>query len=298
MSIPGTMSRFRIDELSGVDRPAQKGAKAVIMKRDSANPTPVPETVAHPVNEGDIMSTGIIKALGLAEAATEADIIAALTKRDEELAVIKSVAGMSDMEKAMYDGLMKADPAKAKAFLDMPAAERQMACKKAADAEETLTVGTATIAKSMVGEQAFAVMKAQQAQIEEQRAAFAKAQEAMADQTFAKRAGDEFPHLAGSVAERASVLKHLSTAPEAVQKAADAILKAAEATAKLAFKSSGHSDGKVIKTEGGAEAELTKLANELVKSSAGKLSFAKAYDEVAMANPSLYEAATNPPAAD
>jgi hypothetical protein len=254
--------------------------------------------VAHPVNEGDIMSTGIIKALGLAEAATEADIIAALTKRDEELAVIKSVAGMSDAEKAMYDGLMKADPAKAKAFLDMPEADRKAQCKKAADAEETLTVGTATIAKSMVGDQAFAVMKAQQAQIEEQRAAFAKAQDEMASASFAKRADDEFPHLAGSVADRASVLKHLSTAPEAVQKAADAILKAAEATAKLAFKSSGHADGKVIKTEGGAEAELTKLANELVKSSAGKLSFAKAYDEVAMANPSLYEAATNPPAAD
>lgn len=30
------MRRFRIDEISGVDRPAQKGARAVIMKRDSA----------------------------------------------------------------------------------------------------------------------------------------------------------------------------------------------------------------------------------------------------------------------
>lgn len=296
MSIPGIMTRFKINELSGVDRPAQKGAKAVIMKRDSAPQTPVPETVAHPVEKGDIMSTGIIKALGLAEAATEADIIAALAKRDEELAVAKSVAGMSDMEKAHYDGLMKADPAKAKAFLDMNEADRKMQCKKAADADETLSVGGATIAKSMVGDQAFAVMKAQQAQIEEQREAFAKAQEAMADQTFAKRASDDFPHLAGTVEDRAAVLKHIAKAPEAVQKAAEAILKAAEGSAKLAFKSVGHGNGQVTKTEGNAEAELTKLATELVKSSAGKLTFAKAYDQVALANPALYEAALNPAA--
>ena len=34
MGIGGRMTKFRIDELSGVDRPAQKGARKTIMKRD------------------------------------------------------------------------------------------------------------------------------------------------------------------------------------------------------------------------------------------------------------------------
>lgn len=41
---PGVMSKFRITELSGVDRPAQEGARAVIMKK-AAPPAPSPEPV-------------------------------------------------------------------------------------------------------------------------------------------------------------------------------------------------------------------------------------------------------------
>ncbi len=33
--LPGRMTRFRIDEISGVPKPAQEGARAVIMKSDA-----------------------------------------------------------------------------------------------------------------------------------------------------------------------------------------------------------------------------------------------------------------------
>jgi len=38
MSMPGVMTRFVIRELSGVDRPAQAGARAVLMKRANSLP--------------------------------------------------------------------------------------------------------------------------------------------------------------------------------------------------------------------------------------------------------------------
>jgi hypothetical protein len=38
-AIPGVMTKFRIRELSGVDQPAQAGARAVFMKRQDAAPT-------------------------------------------------------------------------------------------------------------------------------------------------------------------------------------------------------------------------------------------------------------------
>ncbi len=47
MTMPGVMSRFRITELSGVDRPAQAGATVAIIKRDDRQPITADEQAAN-----------------------------------------------------------------------------------------------------------------------------------------------------------------------------------------------------------------------------------------------------------
>ncbi len=113
---------------------------------------------------------------------------------------------------------------------------------------------------------------------------------------FAKRASDDFSHLAGSTEERAAVLKYLDGAPAEVKASAEAILKAAEGHAKFAFSRAGAGGG-FEKGEGETpEAKLTKLAKEYEKAHASTpgMTFAKAYDAVAQANPDLYEEVVNP----
>jgi hypothetical protein len=51
-AIPGTMSRFRITELSGVTKPAQEGARAVFMKRAADPPARDPEPSEPSTPEG------------------------------------------------------------------------------------------------------------------------------------------------------------------------------------------------------------------------------------------------------
>ncbi len=307
-TMPGKMTKFRIRELSGVDKPAQQGAKALFMKRD--------ESPAHGGQpEGATMPNAIKKALGLADTATDAEVEAAIVAKvaggdtaiakalepvQAALAVAKAKAAMTDKEKAFAAG-QKMDDAAVCKFMEQTPEARATEIAKADSGDEVLEVAGATIRKSVVGDGMFAIVKAQAAQIEANAAAIAKANDTAANATFAKRAVDEFPHLVGTVEERSAVLKHLSGAPPAVQKAAEAILKAAEATAKLAFSKLGtiemDDDGEatVTKNDGDAtvtksEAKLTKLANDLVAKDA-TLSFAKAYDQAATANPQLYEAA-------
>jgi hypothetical protein len=46
MAIPGVMTKFKIHEISGVDKPAQEGARICILKRDSTGDEPVGATFA------------------------------------------------------------------------------------------------------------------------------------------------------------------------------------------------------------------------------------------------------------
>lgn len=261
--------------------------------------------------DGGHMSNAIKKALGLADTATEEEVTAAviklgsaevkateakLAKAEAKSAYLAVLAKARPKDKAMPgmepDADDEPDSAKAKKFAEFMAkseSERDALIAKATEADETLTVGGASIRKSVVGEASFSIMKAQQAQIEANAADLKKAREETANAGFTKSATDDYGHLAGSVGERVLVLKHLSSADEPTRKAADAILKAAEATAKLAFTKLGHGQGNTETPEGGgAEAKLEKMAKERQASSGGKLTFEKAYDEVMQENPSLY----------
>lgn len=276
-SAPGIMRKFRINELSGVDVPAQGAAVAVIMKRAG-------EPGSGADNEGEAMSSEIKKALGLAETATDADVAAAIAKRDEDIAKANAErdeaiakASMTDATRAHYSELAKGDKEKAKAFLAMSEEDRQKEVKKAAEGDETVQIEGRTISKRAVGDDVFEIMKAQAERITKNEEDIRKAREATADATFAKQASTDFAHLAGTTEERASVLKFIATAPEDVRKAADAIFKAAEASAKLAFSKVGGRGGNPEAAD--AEGEIQKRAKEYQKADP-KLSDAEAYDKV------------------
>lgn len=317
MTTPGVMTKFKIKELSGVDRPAQAGARAVIMKR-AETPEEIAAAAAlakakqgpHPDHEGDPMSSEIKKALGLPETATDAELAAAITKAatsiaaletaTAELAIAKALASMTDVQKAYHADLAKSDAGKAKAFLDMKAEDKDAEVKKAASGDETVTLEGRTISKRAVGEDTFAILKGQAARIEANEAEIRKANEAAATATFEKAASEHYKHLAGTVAERGAVLKYLSLAPDDVKKSAETILKAAQAASEFAFTKRGtsvHKSGESLEGQGGepttAGEKLTKMASDLVAKSTTPITFAKAYDQVIQANPDLYEEATS-----
>lgn len=286
MAKPGVMTKFRIDELSGVDNPAQKGARAAIMKRDDDTDS----------TQGDTMSNLIIKALGLPEDASEKEAADAIAKSISDLAVAKAEGALTDAQRAVYADLKKADPAKAKAFLDSTDEEKDETCKKAASGDETVTVEGRTISKRAVGDDMFAIMKAQSDRIAKTEADIAKARDAAETASFIKSASEDYPSLAGSVEERALVLKALAKSDEATRAAGEAILKAAEAASSFAFSKRGTSaiaagTGLEKADDKNPAGKLDALAKAYQKDNAG-VSFAKAYEAVAMAHPDLYEAAT------
>lgn len=236
-------------------------------------------------NEGDTMSSAIKKALGLADTATDAEVATAIEKAAAastaaaaELTMAKALATLSDGTRAHYVELEKADKEKAKDFLAMEEADRKKEVAKALAGDETITLEGQTISKRAVGDAVFAVMKGQAARLDAQAADIAKAKEERETAIYKAAATTDYAHLAGTVDERASVLKAVAgIKDENVRKAAEAIFKAAEATAKVAFSRAGVGAGSIEKRS--AEDQLTTMAKELQKADP-KLDFAKAYSQV------------------
>lgn len=274
------MRKFRINEISGVDDPCQTGARAAIFKRNEATDTETGEAAMADATLEKAQSD-----LAAAQATIEknaADLKAAtdgLAKAQADMADLQKRATLSDGTRDHLASLEKAgDKDKAKAFLDMDEADRKKEVAKAAAGDETCVVEGRTISKRGVGEDVFAILKAQSDKITAGAEAIAKAQEQTALATFEKRANDEFPHLAGTSADRATVLKYLDAAPEPIKKAAETILKAAEGAAKFAFDKAGRSGGDQP-DDGSPEAALNKGATDLLKARPDLKTFEKAYDE-------------------
>lgn len=151
-----------------------------------------------------------------------------------------------------------------------------------AGADEILKVGDASISKRAVGDQTFAFMKAQQLEI-------AKERELRVDAEMSKRAESDFGSLVGTAAEKGAILKHLSTAPESVQKAADAIFKAAEKATKSAFETAGTGGGHGIPADlAKARQDFMAKVNEI--KSRDKISKTDALSKAASEHPALYKA--------
>lgn len=277
---PHRLLDLDFDEVSLVDRPANPGARVVLYKRSN-------ETVPDAGNPaGDHVSKGKDNPMPADDAKKVADLeksVADLTKSVTDLTSklekaeadkneAQAIAKMSDAEREYLKGIKGDDR---KEFLEMTAAKRRKLVKAAEDDDEVLKVAGQEIRKSAVGESAFEVMKAQQAQLNEQAEAIKKAAEKSEMDALTKRAADEFGHLPGEAVVKAKVLKAVAGMDDETRKALDEMLKAGEEAIKGAFKTIGVRKGEVV---GSAEEKLEKMAKD--KAEKDGITYAKAYQAV------------------
>lgn len=206
----------------------------------------------------------------------------AVAERDAAIAKSK----MSDAERAYMDD--EKDEKKKKKFLDMNADERKQFISKRNEGDETIEVGGRTIRKSIVGEDTFAVFKAQQDQINASKLDVEKARGEARTTRLEKRASDEFPHVKGKSNEIAKVLGHMESAPEDVRKVFDEIMKSAEEMAQGAFTSLGVGDGRTRQIDKAAKQPFETKVSEIMKRD--KLNRMKALQKAREEFPEEFEA--------
>lgn len=270
------MRSFKLNEISAVDRPAQKGARMTILKRDDGN-DPLRTASPHHVEKGilDMTPEEVKKMIDDAVKVATADLTKKLSDTETALATItkaakkKPAADDGDPEPDADDATQKAwrpyvAKMVAKAVADTTAKlEADFAKREAViKGDEVLTMDGVTIRKSETTESNFAFMKAQADRIE------------IAD--FTKRAETEIPTLVGEMVAKAKALRAVSKLGEDDRKVIEAMLKGGEAMARLAMKSKGHDTTTV--NENTATGQLNKMATDYATTH--KVDFAKAYSAV------------------
>lgn len=250
------MRQFRIDEISGVDNPAQKGARALICKRD-----PQPETKKMTKEDQDLLDAEKAK----------------VTKLESELAVEKTMSGMSDVEKAHYSML---DEAGKVAFRAASADIRKTDIAKVSDSNPI-------VYKSDEGVEFRKSDDPRLAEFAKRLDAEAKIRKAsdekIARNALEKRAGDEIPNLPGDADVKCAVLKAVDAiTDEKSREGALALLKAGNAAIKSAFDSKGAS---TAPAEGSPEAQLEALAK--ARAIEKKIDYFTAYTQVGNENQAL-----------
>src|SRR5262245_19641145 len=181
------MRDFSIFEISCVDRPAQKGAVATIIKSDDQS-----NKGGSDVSDKELQAqvASLTKELATAtEASKDAKLAVGLQKQLDELKVkfdevsaalgvetqkakdAGAVAEMNDEERAYYSGLDKEQKATS---LGLSAADRKKAMTKAASDDEVIVVEGRPVSKRKVGDDQFAIIKSQAENISKNEADIAK----------------------------------------------------------------------------------------------------------------------------
>ena len=239
------MRAFKMAEISAVDRPAQIGARATIMKRDDRVP-PVTITMKRieDMSPEDVkkMIDDAVKAAVVEITKTDAPTEAQITERVNTAVTSAVTKAVADTKTAM-----EADFAKR---------------AEIAKADETFESDGVTIRKSEVGESTFKILKSQAEKLE------------VAD--FEKRATTDIPHLPGELTLKAKCLRAISKLDKEVSEGIIAMLKGGSAAVKTMTKSSGHDLPVEARTAEDQIEALTKA--EMAKD--GKLSHAEAYTKV------------------
>ena len=162
-----------------------------------------------------------------------------------EKAAVDAVEKDAEIEKAKMPvdqrehmaTLGKEDKAK---FMSLSADERKQAMKKTLEDDEVLEIAGKSIRKSAVGEDMFAVVKAQQEENKNNADKLAKSESETRRTKLEKRAEDEISHLPGTAAEKADVLGAMESMDEATRGALTKILETAEKTIVAGFDRFGH----------------------------------------------------------
>lgn len=170
---------------------------------------------------------------------------------------------LAELEKALAEKNVELE----KAYKDM-AEMKAMEEKKKKEMEmkkndETVEVSGQLISKSAVGDETFAVFKAQAEAIAKAEERIAKAEEAAEMAKLEKRASEEFKHIPGTAADVAKMLKALGGMEEDVAKSFESVLKSVDEKNAEAFKTIGFSKSnrEVTKSFEAAVAEVQKREN-------------------------------------
>ena len=266
---------FEIDEISGVDRPAQKGARVVIMKRDTEKPSAGGDNEEGVLDElADDSSPDDGKRKTNKEEDTMSDKpkdqakspeTAALEKRVEKA---EAVATMTDAQKAHY-GTLEGDAAEA--FLKKAPEEREAELAEVSK-EDPVVYKDLDGHEYRKSDDERIVASAKRADKAVREGAAAKA--AAKKTEFEKRAGEEMAHFPGETEAKVAVLKALEEVPEEHREAAANMVKAADDALGGAFETRGVSTSPTFTK---AEDQLDALAKKIQKDSDGKLSYEQAY---------------------
>jgi hypothetical protein len=230
-------------------------------------------------NKGKDDLPAVLKSLEKEDETMSTELEKLQKKFDEQSALLTKtqfIAGLSDAEKTHYNSL---DDSGKEAFEKMDAKTRQTMLKEALDKkaanEETFEMEGTVVKKSEVGPGMFAILKAQQARLDNAEKMADKLVKEAATRVLEDEAEAMLPHLAGTRAEKGLMLKGIRALPADLQEKQIAMLKAADAAMAKSFEEEGQG-GKVDPSSAGEK--LNKMAAD--KAEKDGIPFAKAYDAV------------------
>ena len=241
------MHTFKIDEISAVDAPAQRGARAVIMKRDGGSDAgetldlfastagDMPPSREKADHEADIGKNDRVREMPDTIAD---DLSAELEKRDRRIADLEVILSMEPHVRAHYE---KLSASKQREFLSLDDFARSDRVAKAAEADSV--VYTADNGDEFRKSDDPRLVKMARERDEERRQAEKYRIEAeRAD--LCKRANDELGSVPGSELAKSELIRTVDgIEDEEVRSEVGKILKACEKVFKMAMSTRGVSSG-------------------------------------------------------
>tara|TARA_R110000803_G_scaffold20201_6_gene52236 strand:- start:829 stop:1710 length:882 start_codon:yes stop_codon:yes gene_type:complete len=229
------MKEFEIKEISAVDKPAQIGARATIMKRHTEEEAPATSTDHDAGTDTEAETIGKKEDQMSDQTKTADDAVAkqeleALTKRAERA---EAVLSLGSEERSLFDGFSADEQ---DAFLSKSADERSTLVKNAQNADPIVyTTDEGEELSKSAGDTVIRMAK----KLDEQARQIAKAESLAKRADVEKRASEELSNLGGELVAKADLLEAIETLPEEKRGPVLEIVKAQDAGLGKAFERVG-----------------------------------------------------------
>jgi vacuolar-type H+-ATPase subunit I/STV1 len=265
------ITKLQLNELSNVDRPAQRPALALIVKRvgGQVEQQPNEETLMPESKTGTIEKADFEKEVSklkseIKKFSSEKESLQA------ELAKAQAQASFTDADKAAYAQMSESEKAD---FEKLDAKERKQLIAKRAASDEALIIDGKEIRKSVVGEDSFAVFTAMQKRLDlsEQIAKKERDERLMTQMT--KRAEDTYPNIPGKPEEKGKMLMGIEKLGADEKELVEKALTVANAAIAKTFKSEGHGEDALVTTD-----KLDQMAKSYAEEH--NVSYHQAYDKI------------------
>jgi hypothetical protein len=266
------MRAFKISEISAVDRPAQEGAKAAIIKRNSnANTGDGSMTEKELQKKIDDLAAELAKVKADGEAkigdlsTANAELVTKAAAATEEAETLKAKGKLTPQQQAFLDQQEgeTADEDKkkkaTKAFLAMTPEQRDKLIAEKRANDEVITIDGEEMRKSVIGATQFNILKRQSERVATLEQSSKDAIEKAETAELAKRADDEFSHLPGTTDDKVGVLRVIGKADKKVQETFAAMMKAGEKAINGAFEKLGHRGGNQTVDAGAFEKRVAEV---------------------------------------